>query len=60
MLELRPDLLEKDVQDLSLEKEALFREMARESTEPVEGIVDFLQILEDMKIPKCIVTNAPR
>eukprot|EP01147_Barroeca_monosierra_P005497 gene5497-7189_t len=58
--ELRPDLLEKDVQDLSLEKEALFREMARESTEPVEGIVDFLQILEDMKIPKCIVTNAPR
>ena len=58
--ELRPDLPDGEVEALSLRKEALFRELAAESTAPVEGIEEFLRLLEDASIPKCIVTNAPR
>ncbi|EGD78716.1 hypothetical protein PTSG_01696 [Salpingoeca rosetta] len=58
--ELKPELPEPEVQELSLRKEALFRELAAQCTDPVDGIVQFLEALDDAGVPKCLVTNAPR
>lgn len=42
------------------EKEALFRELFAATIKPLEGLMDFLELLEKEGIPKAIATSAPR
>jgi HAD superfamily hydrolase (TIGR01509 family) len=42
------------------EKEALFREIYQNDIKPVDGLVDFLQKLEALRLPRAIATSAPR
>lgn len=42
------------------EKEALFREIYQNDIKPVDGLVDFLQKLETLRLPRAIATSAPR
>ncbi|MCU0644437.1 MAG: HAD family phosphatase [bacterium] len=45
--------------NLADEKEALFRELFAPIIKPLEGLIDFLQKLEDDNIPKAIASSAP-
>lgn len=42
------------------EKEALFRELYEKDAKPLEGLISFLQKLEEKGIPCAIATSAPR
>ena len=42
------------------EKEALFREVYAADIKPVDGLVGFLERLDDLAIPRAIATSAPR
>jgi HAD superfamily hydrolase (TIGR01509 family) len=42
------------------EKEALFRQLYEKDITPLEGLIDFLKLLEKGKYPKAIATSAPR
>jgi HAD superfamily hydrolase (TIGR01509 family) len=42
------------------EKEALFRELYKHDIKPLEGLISFLKILDEYKIPRAIGTSAPR
>jgi len=42
------------------EKEALFRELYDKDVKPVEGLPEFLALMEAQKIPRAIATSAPR
>jgi len=42
------------------EKEALFREIYQHDIRPVDGLIDFLRLLERAGISKAIATSAPR
>lgn len=42
------------------EKEKLFREMYAPFIQPVKGLINFLNLLADHKIPRAIATSAPR
>jgi HAD superfamily hydrolase (TIGR01509 family) len=44
---------------LADEKEALFRELFAPIIKPLDGLIDFLQKLEDDNIPKAIASSAP-
>eukprot|EP00045_Choanoeca_perplexa_P001265 m.18623 g.18623 ORF g.18623 m.18623 type:complete len:171 (+) comp10837_c0_seq2:301-813(+) len=59
-VELRPDLSEDDVNRYSLEKEAIFRELAMKEIQPVDGLLSLLDTLGELQVPTAIVTNAPR
>ena len=52
---LTPD----EVQRLSNEKEALFRELYRPDVVPVDGLVDFLRALKSAGIRTAVATSAP-
>ena len=58
--ELRRDLPEEQVYRYSALKEATFRRLALEEIVPVDGLLRLLDQLEESKIPKVLVTNAPR
>ncbi len=42
------------------EKEALFRDLYEKDVKPLEGLISFLQKLDDQGIPRAIATSAPR
>ena len=54
------DLDEKKMRQYADEKEALFRELYKNDIKPLEGIVDFLKQLDQLKIARAIATSAPR
>jgi beta-phosphoglucomutase len=51
---------EKTLKAYADEKEALFREIYANDIKPVEGLVSFLNKMDDLKIPRAIATSAPR
>lgn len=59
LAELLPDLTPEHHQQLSREKEALFRDMAK-VIEPVPGLLELLDWADAHDIPYAAVTNAPR
>lgn len=42
------------------EKEALFRKIYDQDIKPMDGLADFLEKLDDEKLPRAIATSAPR
>jgi beta-phosphoglucomutase len=42
------------------EKEALFRELYQHDIKPVDGLIGFLDMLDEQQIPRAIGTSAPR
>jgi beta-phosphoglucomutase len=54
------DLDTKQIHDYADEKEALFRELYKNDIKAVDGLIDFLKLLDQQKIPKAIATSAPR
>lgn len=42
------------------EKEVLFREIYKNDIKPVDGLIDFLEELQTLNIPRAIATSAPR
>ena len=42
------------------EKEALFREVYTNDIKPVDGLIAFLQKVDEQKVPRAIATSAPR
>lgn len=42
------------------EKEALFRDLYKDDIKPVNGLIDFLKKLDDLKIARAIGTSAPK
>jgi beta-phosphoglucomutase len=42
------------------EKEALFRELYADTIRPLDGLLNFLELLERASIPRAIATSAPR
>jgi len=42
------------------EKEALFRELYKDDIKPVDGLIAFLEKMDEQKIPRAIATSAPR
>jgi beta-phosphoglucomutase len=42
------------------EKEALFREIYQNDIKPVEGLISFLEKLDEQKVTRAIATSAPR
>jgi beta-phosphoglucomutase-like phosphatase (HAD superfamily) len=59
LAELLPDLSHDQHQQLSLEKEALFRAMSG-VMEPISGLIELLDWADHHKIPYAAVTHAPR
>lgn len=59
LAELLPDLSHDRHQQLSVEKEALFRAMAN-VIEPIPGLMEILDWADTHNIPYAAVTNAPR
>lgn len=52
-------LEDKQLRAYADEKEALFREVYKNDVEPVEGLVDFLKLLDKHNLPRAIATSAP-
>ncbi|NRB53504.1 MAG: HAD family phosphatase [Saprospiraceae bacterium] len=48
-----------EVETLAAEKEQLFRELYAPHLKPVEGLLDFLQMLQENKIKAAVATSAP-
>ena len=48
---------EKEILEHTLEKEAIYREIYTPFIKPVEGLLDFLEILRDKNIPMAIATS---
>lgn len=48
---------DEDILKYSLEKEALYREIYRPFIKPVDGLIEFLEFLENKKIPTAIATS---
>jgi len=46
--------------ELGEEKEAMFRAIYKDAINPLSGLINFLQGLEEKRIPKAIGTSAPR
>jgi beta-phosphoglucomutase len=42
------------------EKEALFRELYQNDIKPVDGLIAFLEKMDEQKVPRAIATSAPR
>lgn len=42
------------------EKEALFRELYQNDIKPVDGLIAFLEKIDENKVPRAIATSAPR
>ena len=42
------------------EKEALYRELFEKDIKPVDGLIDFLNLLDEYDIPRAIGTSAPQ
>lgn len=59
-LRLRPDMPYAEAYELGVQKEALWREMAADSLEPLPGLIDFLEATKEAGIEHILVTNAPR
>lgn len=54
--QLEPEQLKKYAD----EKEALFRELYQNDIKPLEGLVAFLEKMDEQKVPRAIATSAPR
>lgn len=50
-------LTDEEIIKYSLEKEALYREMYQPFIKPVDGLISFLEFLENKKIPAAIATS---
>jgi len=50
---------EKELVDLEEEKEAMFRKIYEPYIKPVNGLTNFLHLLQDNHIPRAIATSAP-
>jgi HAD superfamily hydrolase (TIGR01509 family) len=59
ILEAFPDSEESTIQVWSQEKEALYREMYKPHFKLPEGLRDFLEVLQEKKIPLAVASNAP-
>jgi HAD superfamily hydrolase (TIGR01509 family) len=59
ILEAFPDCDENTISAWSLEKEALYREMYQPHFALPEGLRDFLELLQEKKIPMAVASNAP-
>ncbi|MEB3343343.1 HAD family phosphatase [Okeania sp.] len=55
---LLPHLSNTEVEELADSKEAKFREIAT-NIEPLAGLLDFIEWIENQKLQKAVVTNAP-
>ncbi|MDA0194879.1 MAG: HAD family phosphatase [Bacteroidetes bacterium] len=53
-----PDLTDRQCAKLSQEKEALYREIYKETIHPVDGLIDFLSEIKEMFVPMVIATSA--
>jgi len=53
-------LTEEQLQAYAFEKEQLFRDVYAHHIKPVEGLLAFLDMLEQNNIPRSIATSAPR
>lgn len=51
------DIMEDEILRRTLEKEAIYRDLYKPYIKPVEGLPDFLQILNDKQIPMAIATS---
>lgn len=60
MADLFPDWPIGQVDEFSDHKEALFREKAAEKLEPLPGLLEFLDWIEQQGLRRGVVTNAPR
>lgn len=47
------------IKEFEEEKEALFREIIAPHIQPVKGLIQFLEKLEEQKIPRAVATSAP-
>ena len=54
----RDDLTPEEYHQLSQDKEALYREIYQPIIKPVEGLIPFLQLMKDAKVPLAIATSA--
>ena len=57
---LIPDIASERLSELAEEKERLFREAAGGNLEPLPGVRELLAFLDDERVPKAVVTSAPR
>jgi HAD superfamily hydrolase (TIGR01509 family) len=48
------------IKEYAEEKEALFRSLYANDIKPVDGLIEFLQRMDEQKIPRAIATSAPR
>ncbi len=60
-----PELFERDmdarqIEEYGIEKESLFQKIYRKDVKPLPGLIQFLDILRQEKIPRAIATSAPR
>jgi beta-phosphoglucomutase-like phosphatase (HAD superfamily) len=46
--------------EIMAEKEAIFRDLARASIRPIDGLIDLLARADSLGLPMAAVTNAPR
>lgn len=53
-------LEEAEVKKFGEEKEALFRKLYENEIRPLEGLIPFLEKLDEYQIPRAIATSAPR
>jgi beta-phosphoglucomutase len=57
---LLPDILQERLQELALAKEERFRALARGNLVPLAGVVGVLNALDELSLPRAIVTSTPR
>src|SRR5690242_777312 len=54
------EITDEQVYEYGSEKEALFRKIYEPHIKPVEGLIEFLDLLVANNIPRAIATSAPR
>lgn len=54
------DIGEEKIRQYADEKEALFRRLYEDTIKPLDGLIPFLQKLDEYKTPRAIATSAPR
>lgn len=54
------DIGEEKIRRYADEKEALFRRLYEDTIKPLDGLIPFLQKLDEYKTPRAIATSAPR
>lgn len=47
------------LQQYAEEKEVIYRDLFRKDVRPIEGLIDFLDLLDKNRIPRAIATSAP-